>query len=392
MSFIILFLALSPDVPFYFTSASFDSNSAILTFSEPALTSFSSTLDYVRVGDNMVVVTAVRNNDEIHDREALVIIEVRDITDGTTVSLDWQTGTILSGSRMDAGFSWVPQHAGEYELRTFGITSFEEPEILSSISSSEVSIASVRNSYPILIANKTFDVRYSFTSSEGTVQSVKVDASAPAIIAAIDVAKDTSFEVIFPSKMLERLETQSGYHYCVGNEFVAFVNDVPSDYDDFRFTGAEQILTIPVKKGLNTIEIIGTDLLQSPTTCLHIGLEHYSFAKDFPGVEVDTWNDAVLIARDHLDSLAQGNGEEKGAVRGGPIGSVELVYLEGNGTAFMVNRYDGLLEDVYPSFDYSPPNSYFWIVTLNLEEDNEKPEHSFIIDAQTREVKELFSI
>lgn len=113
------------------------------------------------------------------------------------------------------------------------------------------------------------------------------------------------------------------------------------------------------------------------------------FVKDLP-VEVDTWYKAAVIARDYLDNLAQSNGEN-GLIRGGPIGSVELVYLHDNGTAFVVNRYDGSLEDVYPYFNYTPRNSYFWIVTLNYEKDLETPEYIFTIDAQTSEVRELLA-
>jgi hypothetical protein len=109
-------------------------------------------------------------------------------------------------------------------------------------------------------------------------------------------------------------------------------------------------------------------------------------------VKVDTGYDAVVIARDYLDNLSQGNGEQKGEIIGGPIGSVKLVYLHENGTAFAVNRYDGSLEDTtYLGFNNytASRNSYFWIVTLNYEQDIETPEYIFTIDAQTGEVKEL---
>jgi hypothetical protein len=50
------------------------------------------------------------------------------------------------------------------------------------------------------------------------------------------------------------------------------------------------------------------------------------------------------------DNLTQSSGDEKGVNRGGPIGAVQLVYVIGNGTAFVVNRYDGSLEKVDPHF------------------------------------------
>jgi hypothetical protein len=237
-----------------------------LTPSQPELQSDPRPITAVQVGDELVVATNVRNNDDIYDRTALVIIEVRDSNDGTTVLLDWQSGTIKAGSSMQVGVPWIPYNAGNYELRTFAISSFDNPTILSSISSSDVIIASAPGSYPFNFANRTFDVRYGFSSADGIVQGMKMDVPTVSIIADVDVTNETTLELVLPRKMLERLEAESGFHYCVGNGFVVFVNDVSAEFG-FRDTAAEQILTIPVKLGSNTVEIIGTDLLESPPTC-----------------------------------------------------------------------------------------------------------------------------
>jgi hypothetical protein len=313
---------------------------------------------------------------------------VRDSSDGTTVLLDWQSGTVKAGSQMQVGILWVPHRAGEYELRAFAITDFDSPEILSQISSSEVTIASARSSYPVMIGNRSFDVGYSFSSTEGTVQSMKMLESGSAIIANVDVERDTNLAMAFPIKLLEQMEIASEYHYCVGNALDAFVNEVPVD-SEFGDAIDAYVLTIPLKTGSNTLEIIGEDLLQSPTNCFYVGLEEYSFVRNDPSVKVYTLDQAVKIARDHLDNLAQSNGEEEGANRGGPVGSVDLVYLHENGKAFLMNRYGGIPEGVYPNFNHTPTDSSYWIVTLNRAQDPEEPEYTFTIDAQTGEVKEL---
>lgn len=350
-------------------------------------------LDHVRAGDQLVIATNARNCGEM-DQPFLAIIEVRS-SDGVTENLGWQSGVLKGNGQTQIGISWIPIRGDNYEIRAFAVSDFDNPEVLSPIGSSQVTIASAQSTFPLIVGNKTFDVQYSFSSSDGMMQDMRMHPSYPSIVADVFVAHDTTVDIVLPRKLLERMEIESGYHYCVGNGFSVFVKEVPIVFDQRHLDDMSQILTIPLSSGSNTIEIVGDDLLQYPPTCLHVGLEHYSFAKDLPGVQVDTWNEAVVIARDYLDHLAQSNGEreeEEGVVGGGPVGSVELVYVHNNGTAFTLNRYDGLLEDVYQYFNYTPRDSYYWIVTLNREQDYEKAEYILIIDAQTGEVRDLSAV
>lgn len=336
------------------------------------------------VDDQIVITTNARNCSEM-DQPFLAIFEVRNSL-GMTERLVWQSGVLQGNGQTQIGVSWIPTHGDEYEIRAFAISDFDSPEVLSPIGSSQVTIASAQSTFPLIVGNKTIDVLYSFSSSEGMMQDMRIHPSAPLIAADIVVARDTAVDIVLPRKLIEQMEVESGYHYCVGNGFVVFVKEVPIDSDQRNLDDMSQILTIPLSAGSNTLEIIGEDLLQSPATCLHVGLPHYSFAKDLPGVQVDTWNDAIVVARDYL---AQSKGE--GAAKRNPVGSVELVYIHSNGTAFTVNRYDGLLEDVRPHFNHTPTDSYYWIITLNREEiqEYEIPRYIFTIDAQTGEVRDL---
>jgi hypothetical protein len=63
----------------------------------------------------------------------VAIMEVRKVSDGTTVFLEFNTGTINGENPSEVGAAWQPKDAGQYELRVFAISSFEDPEILSSI-------------------------------------------------------------------------------------------------------------------------------------------------------------------------------------------------------------------------------------------------------------------
>lgn len=348
----------------------------------------SSLIDHVRADDQLVIAFNARNCNEMDQQSFVAIIEVRNST-GVTENLGWQSVVLEANGQTQIGISWIPTHGDNYEIRAFAISDFDNPEVLSPIRSSQVTIASAQSTFPLIIGNKTFYVQYSFASSDGMMQDMRTHTSYPSIVADVFVQHDTTVDIVLPRKLLEQMEVESGYHYCVGNGFVVFVKEVLVDSYQRNLDDMSQILTIPLSSGSNTLEIIGEDLLQSPPTCLHVGLPHYTFAKDLPGVQVDTWNDAVVIARDYL---AQSNvEEEKRAAKGNPLGSVELVYVHSNGTAFTVNRYDDLLEDARPHFNYTPTDSYYWIVTLNREEiqEYEIPRYIFTIDAQTGEVRDL---
>jgi hypothetical protein len=88
-----------------------------------------------RPGDELVVVTTVRNNDATYDWNTVIVFEVRD-SSGVTIMLKSQTGTLKAEGSSQFAVSWLPENAGEYELRAFAITSLDSPRILSPIAAS----------------------------------------------------------------------------------------------------------------------------------------------------------------------------------------------------------------------------------------------------------------
>ncbi len=70
----------------------------------------------------------------------VAIMEVRN-ADGATVSLGWQTGYLDPLGRIELGMSWVPLEPGRYEVRAFLLSDPQNPQILSSVASSEVTVA-----------------------------------------------------------------------------------------------------------------------------------------------------------------------------------------------------------------------------------------------------------
>jgi hypothetical protein len=139
ISFILVFSIFLAQ-PVLLASGSDSNPPASLLVSKPNLKSNSTPLAGVQAGDEVVVATDIKNNDDVHDQAALVVIEVRD-SSGITVLINWQSGIIKAGSSMQAGISWTPDKGGDYELRTFAITDFDRPYVLSGISTSHVEIA-----------------------------------------------------------------------------------------------------------------------------------------------------------------------------------------------------------------------------------------------------------
>ena len=87
------------------------------------------TLNEVKAGQQVVLSTTVLN--KIDEAQPYVaIVEVRD-SNGITVFLGWTTGTMNANGQATVGLSWTAEQAGDYQLRTFVISSLSNPNILS---------------------------------------------------------------------------------------------------------------------------------------------------------------------------------------------------------------------------------------------------------------------
>ena len=113
--------------------------SCSLDITQPELHSLHSSLDSPTAGDYLVVATLAKNNC-VEDQPFVNIVEVRN-SDGVTERLGWQTGVVKApAGATQIGISWVPRAGGDYELRTFVISGFDDPQILSPIMTSTVTI------------------------------------------------------------------------------------------------------------------------------------------------------------------------------------------------------------------------------------------------------------
>ncbi len=69
----------------------------------------------------------------------VAVIEARS-EDGVTWFLDLQEGQAPPGDSTEVTTSWTPERTGDYELRTFLISGFENPTILTGVQSSNIVI------------------------------------------------------------------------------------------------------------------------------------------------------------------------------------------------------------------------------------------------------------
>lgn len=68
------------------------------------------------------------------------IIEVRN-AEGVTVLLAWQGGELEPLEQKEIGILWIPDESGDYEIRTFIISDLVNPQVLSDVATSTVTIS-----------------------------------------------------------------------------------------------------------------------------------------------------------------------------------------------------------------------------------------------------------
>jgi hypothetical protein len=80
-------------------------------------------------GSMVLVSTNVKNSNPI-SQPFVIMVETRD-SNGATVNLQFQKGTLNPNGSADVGISWTPQEKGAYQIRTFVVGSLKDPEVLS---------------------------------------------------------------------------------------------------------------------------------------------------------------------------------------------------------------------------------------------------------------------
>jgi hypothetical protein len=95
-------------------------------------------LDEVSAGQQVVLTTNVVNNQGA-PQPFVALLEVRD-SNGVTIFLAWQTGTLPANDQTQVGLSWTPEEPGNYEVRTFVISDLNNPRVLSLVATSDITV------------------------------------------------------------------------------------------------------------------------------------------------------------------------------------------------------------------------------------------------------------
>ena len=91
------------------------------------------------VAGKQATMSLVIANDADPTQQFVELVEVQD-SDGVTVFLAWQGDTLNPNSQTQIGISWIPERLGDYAARTFAISNFDNPQVLSQVSESNFTI------------------------------------------------------------------------------------------------------------------------------------------------------------------------------------------------------------------------------------------------------------
>jgi plastocyanin len=118
----------------------FASSCSISVTSPEPQTVHSGGLEEIKAGEHFVITTLIINRCS-EDQPFISIIEVRN-SDGVTEYLRWHGGVLKGSTGMtQVGTSWVPPAGGDCELRTFAISGLANPQILSTVMTTNITIA-----------------------------------------------------------------------------------------------------------------------------------------------------------------------------------------------------------------------------------------------------------
>lgn len=86
----------------------------------------------ITTGSQVLLVVSLYNTQTVA-QPAFVVTEIRD-SDGTTIDMSITTTTILAQDQVTISTPFMPKEKGQYSVHILAIDSFEEPELLSSVS------------------------------------------------------------------------------------------------------------------------------------------------------------------------------------------------------------------------------------------------------------------
>src|SRR5687768_7073551 len=89
------------------------------------------------VAGELSVISATVNNNSTQDENFVAMVEARSSI-GITELLEFQIAQASENNSIEFGISWTPEEAGTYELRTYLLSGLEEPQVLSEVTTKQI--------------------------------------------------------------------------------------------------------------------------------------------------------------------------------------------------------------------------------------------------------------
>jgi hypothetical protein len=196
--------------------------------------------------DHQYQINTVLQSNIGETRSFVVLIEVRD-SSGITTNLFWQSGTLAAGKNQTIGVSWIPGEACSegiacriFQIRTFVISSLEDPMVLSYVFTKEVAVVGPSDYfhdvklYKVSIGSELHNILYSLDSG-AIVKVQKATATGPIEITLQGVERDGDLIIRLPAPVV---------HYAFYLDAVKILNGLRAYYpsvlvNDVELVGAE---------------------------------------------------------------------------------------------------------------------------------------------------------
>lgn len=224
----------------------------------------------VEVGQQSRIRVSIQNDVE-YNQPFVLLIEVRDGY-GITRQLAWQSGEIVAKGGYSMETSWLPtddcwlddECAYDYSIRSFVISSFDSPDILSGVSSTNgIRVVGFPPDLPLdqhqfdllLDDGRTYTLNYSFSTGDGRILGVEDNHENDTIRILLASPQESRFTLTIPSFLNSHFLVNDAPE-AVGIE--GFVDGENVTFDTFFDDKAQNYTYVfTLKPGASEIEIVG---------------------------------------------------------------------------------------------------------------------------------------
>lgn len=222
-------------------------------------------INRIEVGQQSTIRLSIHNSMPT-EQSFVILVEVRDGNDVTT-DLFWQTGVINANGNYTMETSWSPtQEGGNYQIRSFAVTDFENPQILSAVSGIEgitvleSPFSATTSFWTVSINGKEYDFEYSLDS--GYVESLEADSEFVYVLLAFEgVSRAGYLSITLPAPFVYEMFPDDGTRDLeqLRESLVLFLDGLQAQDYEIVVDSKKDIVTIglPIPARSETLEILG---------------------------------------------------------------------------------------------------------------------------------------